>query len=232
LTAPSVSQRRHLVVLVCSAALAFGCSPARVIEESAGQGAAQVQLSIATPAAVIATVTLTVSQGDDAWFAPIVAPLSADAGGRWTGFATGIPSGHGRLFSVEARDDGGGLAYSGTARSDVVPAATASVALMLDPAAGAIPWFNTAPIIDSLTASATQARPGETVTLQATAHDLDVGDLVGYAWAASCGSFDLPASPLVSWVAPAGPGGCRITITVSDGLGAAATASLDVAVAR
>jgi hypothetical protein len=227
---PSSSQRRHLAVLVCTAAVAFGCSPARVIEVSAGAGAAQVHLSIASPAAVIATVTLTVSQGDDAWFAPIVAPLSAAAVGRWTGFATGIPSGHGRLFTVEARDDAGALVYAGTARSDVVPAGTASVALMLDPAAGPIPWFNSAPVIDSLTASAAQVRAGETVTLQAAAHDVDLGDLVGYAWAASCGAFDLPASALVSWVAPFGPGSCRITITVSDGLGAAAVASLGVAV--
>jgi hypothetical protein len=217
--------------LAAALSLLAACGTALPPPTPLDHGSASVRLLNATAAAGIASATLTIQPGSGGWFEPIVAQLSAAADGQWTAYVDAVPAGPGRRFAVEVRDGAGGVAWSGAAQTDVAPAATASVALMLDPGTPAVPTVDTAPVIDALTATATQVAPSQEVSLQVLAHDPDPGDLVALWWGATCGTLDRPSDVTVRWTAPDAPGACRIDITVSDWSGVAAIASLTVNVA-
>jgi hypothetical protein len=240
MTQSPASRPLGLAALLALVALAGACGKARPVPDRGDAGAARFKLVSATLAGAPASVTLTVTQGDDTWFPPIVAQLSPPAPDQWTGYATGIPAGLGRQFSVEVRDAGGNLLQVGTAKADVTPAGIAYVFMALQPPVPPTPFVNSAPVLDLLTASSIWVAPGLTVKLTAAAHDPDPLDAVSYRWSATCaldpacftatgcGGFDDPASAAVIWTAPGVADSCRLSLTVQDTNQASVGAALPV----
>jgi hypothetical protein len=218
---------RRLVVLCMTLALAggAGCSGS----DAQRQAAARVAVTTGALSASITQVTVTVSQGDGPAFTPIVAPLS-QAGNDWSGFITGIPAGPGRQFDVVALDATGATVAKGTAKAEVRAGGTATVAIVLGQATTGNPYQNNAPVIDYISASETLVKPGASVRLGASAHDPDPTDKISYAWAATCGTIASPSAAAVDWVAPATPGRCQVSVSVTDNRGASVAAYLVIEV--
>jgi hypothetical protein len=199
------------------------------VEYVGGVGQASVSISRSALGAGVDRVELTISKGDGPDFLPVVAPLS-DIGGSWSSYVSRIPAGPGRRFDVVLYDAGGLALASGTARADVLAGGLTMLAVMIQqPGVGPAPGLNL-PIFDQLTASAIEVDPTGVVLLRAAAHDPDPTRTVAYAWEASCGQFDAATSPSVTWSAPPAGGSCTLTLSVNNGLGAAAVVQLAVAV--
>ncbi len=196
---------------------------------AAPSGAARLSVSRATLDLSVERVIVTISKGDGPEFPALVTPLT-DAGGEFRGFLSDVPAGPGRQFDVVGYDASGAPIARGAGKGDILPGAVASVSVLVEPSSGAIPFTNALPVFDLLAASATEVPPGGAVTLQASARDPDLGGAVAYRWAATCGAFDDPRHPTVTWTAPASEGSCDLSLTVTDGSGGSATVNLVVLV--
>ena len=76
------------------------------------------------------------------------------------------------------------------------------------------------------------AAPGQTLGLTATARDPD-GDTLTYRWTAPVGTFSTPNAPATNWTAPSDfEGTVPLTVTVTDGRGGSASATVNVQVVR
>jgi len=91
-----------------------------------------------------------------------------------------------------------------------------------------MPSGNQPPKIASLVAAKTQLYPSGNTEVQCIAQDAD-GDQLNFSWACTGGGFS-GAGPSVIWKAPPNYGTYDITVTVDDGKGASAEASLQVTV--
>jgi hypothetical protein len=195
------------------------------------EGTARLVLSAAVLAPGVAEVLVTVGPGSGPAFAPFTVNLSK-AQDTWTGFITGIPSGSQRSFDVVANDGSHNPLQAGSARADIVAGKAAMVVVNLGDSTPSPPFGNKAPVIDYVSASASETRPGGTVTLSISAHDPDVPpDTVSILWSAACGSFDDPTRSVVVWTAPATDGRCQITAKASDNRGASVSVFLAIDVA-
>jgi len=218
---------RALAAALLLAATA-ACNPGSGGADLAGaRGDANLSVSLkAGLAASIARVTVAISRGDGPDFQTMNVDL-ARAGSGWSAFVTGIPAGKGRRFDVLALDGSGTTLASGYGKADVVAGTRVSLTIVLtvsSPSTG-----NQAPVIDYLSASTDQVGPGKTVTVRVSASDPDPADTITYTWSSTCGAFDDAKATVAVWTAPAVPGACELTITVSDGK-ASVSASLDVTV--
>jgi len=72
---------------------------------------------------------------------------------------------------------------------------------------------------------------GRVSTVTADANDPD-GDPLTYAWTANTGSFTSPANRQTPWTAPNTPGAVPVTVTVNDGKGGTASASVTIQVVQ
>jgi len=218
---------RRITVAAALASAVVACGGASL--GSRATGFAQVDAVFTdSVSAGIARMILTVSAGEGPAFTPITVPLQP-SGPAWTVYVTGIPAGPGREFEVTALDAGGAALYQGSGKADVLAGATATVTIHLG--GSSPPYGNTVPVLDSVSSSAKTILPGGTVRVRVVAHDEDPAVVLGYAWTASCGSFDLPSSASATWTAPAtDPATCQLTISVADGKGATASATLSVEV--
>lgn len=150
---------------------------------------------------------------------------------QWQGVIGAIPAGSGRTFVAQAYDGSNRLLFSGQATNVTITAgATVVVSITLQPEQGGPPSGNVAPIIDALIASASSAQPGETLTLQATAHDPNPGDLLTYGWSATAGTFGQLIGNSTTWTAPQTPGLVTLRLTVTDPHGAASSMDLTIPV--
>jgi outer membrane protein OmpA-like peptidoglycan-associated protein len=70
---------------------------------------------------------------------------------------------------------------------------------------------------------------GRVSTVTADAQDPD-GDPLTYRWSANTGSFTSPTNRQTPWTAPNTPGAVPVTVTVNDGKGGTATASVNIQV--
>jgi hypothetical protein len=192
-------------------------------------GAARLAISGAALSAGLTKMVVTISRGSGPDFAPLVETLST-AGTNGSAFISGIQAGTGRQFDVVGYDSSGQPLCSGSAQSDIVPGAMATVFLVLEPAPGPVIQQYAAPVIDFLSASQTLVARGGTATLGASAHDPDAADTVSYQWAATCGTFDDARKPAVAWTAPNAAGSCQVSLTAADGRGASVQASLPIEV--
>jgi outer membrane protein OmpA-like peptidoglycan-associated protein len=74
--------------------------------------------------------------------------------------------------------------------------------------------------------------PGSALGLRARASDPD-GDTLAYRWTAPVGTFSTPNAPTTNWTAPADfEGTVPLTVTVTDGRGGSASATVNVQVVR
>lgn len=87
---------------------------------------------------------------------------------------------------------------------------------------------NSAPVIASLTPSATELPPEGSCTIGCAASDAD-GDTLTYTWSATGGAITGTGNS-VSWEAPAAEGTYTISVSVSDGHGGTASDSCDITV--
>jgi formylglycine-generating enzyme required for sulfatase activity len=139
--------------------------------------------------------------------------------------------GVGRNFHGDAYDAAGTVVYRGDAPAvTITKGATALVSLLLQQAQAPVPFQNSAPRIDSMTASSNAVSPGDVVSLAATAHDPDAEALT-YAWTATGGTFTNGTSLAAQWTAPATEGSYNLTIRATDPKSAVAATTFTVNVA-
>ncbi|KFE71266.1 Kelch repeat-containing protein [Hyalangium minutum] len=221
-----MSPVRLFVLLPLMLTWLVGCHSAQPAEASA---TGSVRLAASTRQALsanaISRVTVTSSAAD----MPSITVELAQTDGVWGGMIGNIPAGLERIFQAQAFDAGGALLYEGQAEHVTVVAGQVTlVTLTLQDVSAPEPYENEAPLIDSVVAAPLVVAPGGTVTLAGSAHDLNPGDTLAYAWTASAGSFAAPSDASTTWSAPADNGPVTLALTVSDARGAASSVSLVV----
>ncbi len=150
---------------------------------------------------------------------------------QWKGLIEHIPAGKGRRFQAIAFDGKDQPLFEGIAENvELLPNMRAGVMITLQQKVPPNPFHNTVPVIDTVTATALQVEPGESVTLVTTAHDDDSEDTLSYTWAANQGTFHSPKSAKTIWTAPTIDGSYSITLTVSDNHGASLVVSITIQV--
>jgi hypothetical protein len=111
----------------------------------------------------------------------------------------------------------------------ILLAATACVKVNAPSPAASGPAGNQPPVISSLTAAQNQTYPESSVNLQAVVSDPN-GDPLNYTWTASGGSFVESGRGNNTWTAPKQYGDYDIKLTVDDGKGGTAQASVTIKV--
>ncbi|WP_224242371.1 Kelch repeat-containing protein [Hyalangium gracile] len=96
--------------------------------------------------------------------------------------------------------------------------------------------FNSSPVVASLSAAPTRLAVGQTTAVSVSASDPD-GDSLSYSWSATCaGSWSNASSSSAQFTPSLLPAGacnnCRLTVSVSDGNGAATTGSVALCVSN
>jgi hypothetical protein len=91
------------------------------------------------------------------------------------------------------------------------------------------PAGNLPPVIASLTAAQNQTYPGGTVNVQSVVSDPN-GDSINFNWTASGGEFVENGRANTAWRAPKGYGTYEIKLTVDDGKGGSAQATVPITV--
>jgi hypothetical protein len=120
--------------------------------------------------------------------------------------------------------------YAGSATVNVTNNGTAQLVLWLQDQKPANPFKNSAPYLTSLHANSVTVTQGDAIQLVAAASDAD-NDALAFAWAATGGTFASPEASSTKWTAPAQDGTYALTVSVSDGKGGTAAASIQVNVA-
>lgn len=91
------------------------------------------------------------------------------------------------------------------------------------------PTGNMPPVIASLTAAQNQTFPGGTVNVQSVVSDPN-GDSINFSWTASGGEFVENGRANTAWRAPKGYGNYEVKLTVDDGKGGTAQATVPIKV--
>lgn len=204
----------------------LGCEP---VPPQQTPRTGSVELTLRGPLAApgdITRVTVTVSAADMAARTIDLAPTQ----GAWGGVLGDLPTGTGRTFLAQAFTTASTPRYEGRAEDVTVTAGTTGrVSLWLQDVSAPPPFTNESPIIDSLVANPSAVAPGGTVTLTATAHDSDSGDIVSYSWSASAGRFAAPDQASTTWTAgPSVEGPVSLSLQVKDSRGATLSQHLNV----
>lgn len=191
------------------------------------EGSALVVASVsqALSASDVTRVKVTISSSD---MTSMVVEL-AKSNGTWGGLIGNLPAGTNRTFLAEAFDTSNTLRFQGQTSGVTITAhQTTAVALTLQEVSPPPPYGNEAPVIDSVVTSLTSVPTGGSLSLTATAHDPNAGDILTHAWTATGGTFSAPTAATTSWTAPAFTGIQTLTLTVTDSQGAAVSISLSV----
>ncbi|HUL02012.1 MAG TPA: fibronectin type III domain-containing protein [Gemmatimonadales bacterium] len=209
------------LALAISMAAALACSKGSVNSDSSS---AKVTVSFALTPADIGSVMVTVSGGTPALSAPIVAALAKN-GQAYTGTVADIPVGIGRLFQADVYTADGTRIYTGQATVDIVSGTTAQVYILAQQIGGGGQTTVFAPVVDSLTSTASTVGPGASVNVEVAAHSpYTPPDPLGYRWSAACypstgdnGHFADGDKPAATWTAPAVvPETCVLSVAISD----------------
>jgi len=150
-------------------------------------------------------------------------------GNQWTGSIEEIPVGSDWSFQGQAFGFDGALDYQGVIAPVTIEAdKTAYVQLNLEQVPAAIPFQNSAPRIQALTASAIDIQPTDLVTLAVSAVDPD-GDALTYEWSADTGSFSNGGvGNRTVWASPRFMGSYPVQLQVYDAKGLTATATITI----
>jgi hypothetical protein len=216
----------HLL-LALGLALLAGCSASP--SSSSNTGSAQFVVSARQAlSAEISRITVTSSAAD---MDTISVDLAA-SDGVWGGTIGSIPPGWTRTFHAQAFDASNHLRYEGTASNVSIWAGQVALVAINLQEANVSPFSNEAPFVDSLVASSIAVSAGGTLTLEATAHDPNPSDSIGYTWSSKDGHFSSAHASATSWVAPPTGGTYALTLKVTDSTGLSSSLSLLVTVAE
>ncbi len=198
-------------------------------EAPANTGSADLSVKALLSAADVATVTTTISGA--ALAAPRTVTLSPRTAGTWGAVIGSLPVGTNYVFTANANDQAGNILYSGSATGvNILKDQTTTVLITAQQATAPNPFQNSVPVIDSLLVSSANIAPGATVTATVTAHDPDTGDALTFAWSTdpSSDGFSAPTAATTNWTSAATEGDFTLSIAVTDGHGATASASVVV----
>lgn len=184
----------------------------------------------APPTKSIASMTLNISKSSTPEV-DITVPLVQD-GTQWSAVVSGLPVGTDYVFNLSATASDGTELYHGIATGQTIEKnKTADIVIDMNqsnPTPASL--YDTAPVIKSLTATATSVSKNDTVVIKIGALDRDAGDTTGIAWdwtvPSSCGALSAPvntagddATPSTSTViftATAASAGCQVSVTAMD----------------
>ncbi|ADO75496.1 Kelch repeat-containing protein [Stigmatella aurantiaca] len=214
------------LLLALGLALLAGCSPTPSTSGSA-RLAVSTRKAVTSVPSGISRVTVTSSAED---MSPLPVELKL-ANGVWGGIIGDIPAGSDRTFQAQAFDSWGNLRFEGTASGITIGAGQSSlVAITLQEVNAPPPYINESPLIDSLVVSSSTVLAGDTLLLEATAHDPNESDSFWYSWSATGGYFFSDYNHTTAWQAPSSSGVYRLTLTVTDSAGTSSSISLEVVV--
>jgi hypothetical protein len=214
-------------LLAVGAALAIcACSGAK--SGSADRGGATIQVTTSALSVDVTEVTVDVLDGGDTIATVTLTKTSART---FEGFISGLPLGIPLTFAATAVSGPDGRIYTGSATTTIDPVSRVAVVSLKLQEVAPPSSQNHAPRLTALTSSARFVLPGSDVTVAITAEDPD-GDTLSFAWTAASGSFADPTLPTAVWTAPSisTPTDVVLAVTVSDGQGGFAKASLLVTV--
>jgi hypothetical protein len=187
-------------------------------EEDTGELSMELQIA---PGVSVSTVNWTINNIETGFMRSGSVPVRFS---NTISFQTGaLPSGVGYTIALTATSTDGAFTCTGTAGFRVTPFVVTPVTLTLNcsttpPQQGGIIVIGGTQIcsnLDSLGASPLETAVNTPISLSATA---SVGSLTPtFAWTATDGTFDNPASATPTFTCPATPGPVTITVTVSPG---------------
>ena len=221
------TKRMTLVAAVLgmvAAAGMMGCNQGKAKDK----GAASVSVNALSISDV---VSMTVSVQGGGMGSPLVVPL-AKKGNQFSALVSDLPVGTDYAFTASAKDGSTPaveLYHGGVTLQTIVKNQTANIVINMNQVAPGVPMSNSAPVIDSLTASSLKVSNGDTVTISATARDPDAGETagIGWSWTSSCagtlsgvqtvaGTDAKDGTSTVTFTAPATDGPCQVNLTVTD----------------
>ncbi len=193
-------------------------------EKAGAEKATVIRAAVSTPADV-QRVTLS-AYGDARSYTFELSPGAVP--NQWSGGGDVRPGTY--WVQADAYDAGGALIYSGSAGPFQVDLnqTTFVGTILAQSTTPPTPFQNTAPRINAVYVSSLELPLEGTARVMVAASDRDPGSVLTYAWAATGGWFDDPASPRTTFHAPAVDGYVTLTIIVTDERGAAARASFQI----
>ncbi len=214
------------LLLALGLALLAGCSPSPTSPSNTGSARFAVSAR-QTLTADISRITVTSSAAD----MPSATVDLTLADGVWGGTIGLIPAGSERTFKAQAFDAAGTLRFEGTASHVYIREnQSALVAISLMDINAPPPFRDEAPLIDSVVASSVSVDAGGTLSLEAAAHDPNLGDSLTYSWSSVDGYFSPATESATTWVAPTSDGAHGLKLTVTDATGLSSSATLMVTV--
>ena len=224
----NTSRWRGVVAAYGGLLLMAGCGESG--EEEVGEQSGRVQVVMMSSALSAADISQIHTRASSAAWGRTFETDLVQNGSQWTGSLEALPVGTDWSFSGQAFDLWGQLAYQGVVEPVTIEAdRTAFVALNLDQVPAAVPFENSSPRIQALTASAIEVQPLDLVTLSVQAVDPD-NDPLTYEWSSDAGTFSLPGNRRTVWTAPRKKGTYPIQLQVYDPRGLSATVELQVTV--
>ncbi|HEX7505460.1 MAG TPA: hypothetical protein VF550_01730 [Polyangia bacterium] len=195
----------------------------------AGMGAATINANVKLAIGDIASLTVVVQGGTMP--SAITVPL-VKKGLQFSALVSDLPVGTNYSFTASAKDASNVELYHGAVTNQtIVNNQTANIVINMNQDAPGVAISNSAPVIDSITATTLALAQNGTATINAVAHDPDAGQtaLMAWAWATTCGSVSSPVNTTgsdtvkgtsqVVFTAPAADGPCTVNLTVTDANG-------------
>jgi hypothetical protein len=157
-------------------------------------------------------------------------PLVGD-GTEWSASVGDLPIGTDYAFNLSARASDGTELYHGIATGQTIERnKTADIVIDMSRTDNTANLYDSAPVIKSLTPTATRVSKNDTVDIKVSALDSDAGDTAGITWdwtvPSSCGLLSAPvntagddATPstsVVVFTATATNASCQINVTAKD----------------
>ena len=183
----------------------------------------------APPQTAVTTVTLNISKSSSPEV-DITVPLVGN-GTQWSALVSDLPIGTDYVFNLSASGSDGTELYHGVATGQTIEQnKTANIVIDMYPSNNTANLYDSAPVIESFTATATSVSKNDTVDIKVSAVDPDAGDTAGITWdwtvPSSCGSLSAPvntagddATPSTSMVvftATATSARCQVNVTAKD----------------
>jgi hypothetical protein len=212
--------------------------------QTKGKGAASVSVN-ALSINDVKSMTVSVSSST-VLPTPLVVPLVLK-GTQFTALVSNLPVGSDYVFTATATDGATPPTnlYAGAATAQsILKNQTANIVIDMNQVAAPVSVTESAPVIDSISATSTAVSLGDTVTINASAHDPEAGQtaLMTFSWASTCGASTLGTATTkagsddgknppvtftdgtsqIVFTAPATnpPGNvCTINLTVADAMG-------------